>query len=69
MKHLLLWIGLSAGNFLFQLVASQQWRVAIGCSFFQGIAIFCCWFLFAREIKKISVVKVFLSRYSPDIQN
>lgn len=51
-KLLLLWCGLSIGNFIWESIGGHQWQIAIERSFFQGVAIVCCLLLF-RDQRKV----------------
>lgn len=38
-KAFMLWIGLSVGNFIYQVITKKDWARAAEISFFQGFAI------------------------------
>ena len=49
MKFFMLWAGLSAGNFIYQIItAGNEWDTAVERSVFQGVAIALTWFVCFR---------------------
>jgi hypothetical protein len=38
-----MWIGISAGNYLYQAANQELWMRAFERSYFQGAALFCVW--------------------------
>jgi hypothetical protein len=47
--YVLLWLGLTVGNFLYQWITTHNWSTAVERSFFQGATLFAAWLFIERN--------------------
>lgn len=49
MRYVHVAAGLIAANFAYQAIAGHEWVVAVERSFFQAVAVLCCWWSLSKR--------------------